>query len=88
MKPAHKLAFLSNSCYENCGFCFGRVVRCHCETGISHSQNHFLNSESCSENTLELSESSDQEWPFHSERVFPEIGVVPQASEVMIHEHA
>ena len=39
--------------------------------GISYSENQFPNSQSCSKNTPELSES------FHSESVFPEIGVVP-----------
>ena len=36
-----------------------KVVRCHSENGILilHSENQFLNSESCSENTPELSES-------------------------------
>ena len=37
-----------------------------------HSENHFLNSESYSENTPELSQSSEND----SESVFPEIGVV------------
>ena len=32
-------------------FVFAQVVRCHSENGISHSENHFLNSDSCSENT-------------------------------------
>ena len=36
-----------------------KVVRCHSENAISDSENHFLNSESCSENTPELSESSE-----------------------------
>ena len=40
----------------------------------SYCENQFLNSESCSENILELREL--REWPFHSESVFPEIGVV------------
>ena len=49
----------SESCSKNCDFRIARVVRCHSESGISHSENHFLNSESCSENTPELSESSE-----------------------------
>ena len=58
-------AFLSNSgnrsgsCSENCGFRIAQVVRCHSENGISHSENHFLNSQSCSKNTSEFSESSE-----------------------------
>ena len=55
-------------------FRIAQVVRHHSENGISHSENYFLNSESCSENTLpEL-----RDWPFHSESVFPENGVVPR----------
>ena len=64
------------SCSKNRGFRVARVVRCHSENGISHSGYHFLNSESCSENTPELSEL--REWPFHSESVFPGIGVLPR----------
>ena len=40
------------------GFRAAQVVRCHSENGISHSENRFLNSEGCSENTPELSQSS------------------------------
>ena len=65
----------SGSCSENCDFRIAQVVRCHSENGISHSENHFLNSESCSENALELSESSENGL-FTPERFFPEIGVV------------
>ena len=68
----------SGSCSENCGFRIAQVVRCHSENGISYSKNLFLNSESCSENAPELSRAP-REWPFHSESVFPEIGVVPRA---------
>ena len=32
---------------------------CYSENGIFHSENHVLSSESCSENTLELSQSSE-----------------------------
>ena len=49
----------SGSCSENCGFRIARVVGCHSENGISYSENGILNSESCSENELELSESSE-----------------------------
>ena len=42
----------SGSCSENCGFRIAQVVGCHSENGIS-------NSESCSENAPELSESSE-----------------------------
>ena len=38
---------------------FALHVRRHSENGISHSENYFLNSESCSENTLERSQSSE-----------------------------
>ena len=49
----------SGSCSENCGFRIAQVVRFHSENGILCSENHFLNSESCSKNTPELSESSE-----------------------------
>ena len=49
----------SGSCSENCGFRIAQVVGCHSENGISHSKNGILNSESCSEHTPELSESSE-----------------------------
>ena len=49
----------SGSCSENHGFRIAQVVNSHSENGISHSKNHFLNSDSCSENTPELSESSE-----------------------------
>ena len=42
-----------------------------------HSENGISNSESSSENIPELSESSENGL-FHSESVFPEIGVVPR----------
>ena len=61
----------SGSCSENCGFHIAQVVRCHSENGNSHSENQFLNSESCSEKTGTLREL--REWPFHSESVFPEM---------------
>ena len=41
----------SGSCSENYGFRIAQVVKCHSENGISHSENHSPNSESCSENT-------------------------------------
>ena len=40
-------------------FCVERVLRRHSENGSSHSKNYFLNSESCSENALECSQSSE-----------------------------
>ena len=40
-------------------FRIAQVVRCHSENGVSHSKNQFLNSEGCSENSPELSESSE-----------------------------
>ena len=49
----------SGSCSENCGFRIAQVVGCHSENRISYSENGILNSESCSENTPELSESSE-----------------------------
>ena len=49
----------SGSCSENCGFHIAQVVRRHSESGISYSENYFLNSESCSENTPELSQGSE-----------------------------
>ena len=48
----------SGSCSEDCGFRIAQVVS-HSESGISHSENYFLNSESCPENTPELSQSSE-----------------------------
>ena len=54
------LGYRSGSCSPgNRGFRIAQVVRCHSENGISHSENQFLNSESCSENIPELSESSE-----------------------------
>ena len=41
----------SGGCSADCGFRIAPVVRCHSENGIFHSENQFLNSESCSENT-------------------------------------
>ena len=70
------LGNLSGSCSENCGFRIAQVVRCHSESGMPYSENHLLNSESCSENTLELSESSESGL-FTLRAFFPEIGVVP-----------
>ena len=50
-----------SSCSENCGFRVAQVVRCHSENQISHCENQFLNSESCSENALKLFESSEND---------------------------
>ena len=49
----------SESCSENSGFRIAQVVRLHSENGMSHSEMYFLNSESCSENTPERSQSSE-----------------------------
>ena len=49
---AHQFRNRSGSCSENRGFRIAQVVGCHSENGIS-------NAESCSENTPELSESSE-----------------------------
>ena len=49
----------SGSCSKNCCFRIAQAVRGHSENGISHSKNYFLNSKSCSENTPELSRSSE-----------------------------
>ena len=54
-----------------------QVVGCHSENGISYSENGISNSESCSENTPGTLPEL-REGPFHSESVFPEIGVVPR----------
>ena len=48
----------------------------HSANGISHAKNYFQNSESCSENTPELSQSSEN--GLFTQSVFPEIGVVPR----------
>ena len=68
----------SRSCSENCGSRIAQVVRCHSENGISHSQNQSLNSESCAEKTYPGTLRELGEWPFHSESVFPEVGVAPR----------
>ena len=60
----------SESCSENCGLRIAQVVRRHSENGISHSKNQSLNYESCSENTPELSESSDLENGLFTPRAF------------------
>ena len=46
------------------------------ENGTSHSENYFLNSESCSENTPERSQSSENSL-FTPRAFFPEVGVLP-----------
>ena len=53
-----------------------QVLIRHSENGISHSKNQFLNSESCSENTPERSQSSEN--GLLTLRAFSEIGVVPR----------
>ena len=67
----------SGSCSENFGFCIAQVVRRHFEKRIPHSKNYFLNSESCSENTPERSQSSENGL-FTLRAFFPEIGVAPR----------
>ena len=68
----------SESCSENCGFRIDQVVRGHSENGISYSENgiNFQFRELLREYPGTLREL--REWPFHSESVFPEIGVVPR----------
>ena len=81
----------SGSGSENCGFRIAQVLGCHSENGVSYTKNGISNSESCSEKTPELSESSEktpelsessENGLFHSESVFPEIGVVPGFREI------
>ena len=67
----------SGSRSENCGFRIAQVVRRHSENGISHSENLFAElRELLREYPGTLPEL--REWPFRSEGVFPEIGVVPR----------
>ena len=66
----------SGSCSENCGFRIAQVMRRHSENGISHSENYFLNSESCSENTPELSQSSENGL-LTPRAFFPKLGWFP-----------
>ena len=47
----------SGSCSENCGFRIAQVVGCHSENRISYSEHGISNSESCSGNTPERSQS-------------------------------
>ena len=72
----------SGSCSENCGFRIAQVARCHSDHGILHSENQFLNSESCSENTPELCDSSENGL-FTPRAFFLKLGG-PQASEVSL----
>ena len=53
-----------------------RTMRCHSEIGMSYSENQFLDSQLLRQYPATLREI--QEWPFHSESGFPEIGVVPR----------
>ena len=46
----------------NSGLRIAQVVRRHSENGLWHSENYFLSSESCSENTPERSQSEQLEW--------------------------
>ena len=68
----------SESCSENCGLPIAQVVRRHSENGISHAENYIFSElrELLREYPGTLPEL--REWPFHSESVFPEIGVVPR----------
>ena len=67
----------SESCSENCGFRIAQVARHHSENGISRSENYFCElRELLREYPGTLPEL--REWPFCSESVFPEIGVVPR----------
>ena len=67
----------AGDCSENYGFRIAQVVRCYSKNGISCSKNQCLNSESCSENAPELSESSEN-GPFTPRAFLPEIRVVPR----------
>ena len=67
----------SGSCSKNCGFRIAQVVRCHSKNGILYSENWILNYGSCSENTSELSESSENGL-FTPRAFFSEIGVAPR----------
>ena len=49
----------SRSCSESCGARIAQVVGCHSENRILYSENGISNSESCSEHTPELSETSE-----------------------------
>ena len=64
----------SGSCSENCGFRIAQVVGCHSKNGISYSENGISN---CSENTPELSESSENDL-FTPRAFFLKWGVVPR----------
>ena len=66
----------NGSCSENWGFRIAQVVRRHSENGISHSENRLFSQlrELLREYPGTLPELRD--WPFRSESVFPEIGVV------------
>ena len=67
----------SGSCSENCGFRIGQVVRGHSENGIFVFREwNFEFRELLREYPGTLREL--REWPFRSESVFPEIGVVPR----------
>ena len=71
----------SESCSENSEFRIAQVVRRHSEngishSGISHSENYFLNSESCSENTPERTQSSENGL-FAPKAFFPKSGWSP-----------
>ena len=72
-----------SSCSENCSFRATHVVRCHSENELSHSENHFLNSEVCSEQALELAESSENGL-FTPRAFFGFLKLGPQAVQLQI----
>ena len=67
----------SRSRSKNRGLCIAHVAGCHSANGISHSENqqvyHVPSTESCSENTQELSEPS-ADGILTLRALFPEIG--------------
>ena len=68
------------TCSENCGFRVAQVVRRHSENGTFAFRELFPElRELLREYPGTLPEL--REWPFHSESVFPEIGVGSQASD-------
>ena len=67
MNSGNRSGNRSGSRSENSGFRSAQVVRRHSENGILHSEKYFQNSESCSENTPERSQSSENGRPQASE---------------------
>ena len=66
----------SGSCSENCGCRIAQVVRCHSENGISILRIILWTPRAAQR--ISRNSPKGPEWPFHSESVFPEIGVVPR----------